>query len=48
MMVNRRLLLMGVTGFDRVRESKSDDPLGSVTATKVKANEDFYELPMAA
>ena len=40
--------LMGVTGFDMARGSKIDSPLGSVTATKTTANEEYAELPMAA
>ena len=38
-----RVLLMGVIGFDMVYGSTEDDTLGGVTATKVKANEEFVE-----
>ena len=34
--------------FDRAYGSTTDDPLGSVTATKVIANDEVYDLPMAA
>ena len=47
--VRPREHLMGVTlAFDMAYGSKIDNPLGSVTATKITANEDFVELPMAA
>ncbi len=36
-------LLMGVIGFDIVYGSTEDDTLGSVTAIKVTANEEFVE-----
>ena len=41
-------VLGGSPGFDRAHGSKMDDPLGGVTATKTIANDEVYDLPMAA
>lgn len=38
----------GLIGFDGVRGSSEDGPVGGVTAIPVNANDNIYELPQAA
>ena len=39
---------MGLIGFDGVSGSTEDDPSGGVTTIKVNANDNVYDLPLAA